>query len=364
MRARAWSIVFVAALSLGCSSGAGGRLAVADFEHLPQRATPSEVGRLVSENLLRRPYVIAEDGGLHYREVVAAYGALGYAGLAKDDALLGRLVARYASMLTDETLLPKRAHVDDYVFGIVPLEIYLQTRDERYLALGLRFADRQFEDLREDGLPRQTRFWIDDMFMVGCLQIEAFRATGRATYADRTALFLTAYLDKLQQPDGLFRHGETSSLRWGRGNGWVASALTEALRSLPVDHPGRPRLLAGYIKMMDALVKHQAPDGVWLQVIDDASFWPETSSTAMFTNALATGAAAGWLVGPQYEVAARKGYIGLMAYLDPEGNLSEVCEGTGQKDDPEFYRARKRIKGDFHGQAPLLWTVNGLLRRG
>ena len=45
-----------------------------------------------------------------------------------------------------------QAHVDYRVFGVVPLEIYLQTKDNKYLTLGQSFADKQWEKPTADGI--------------------------------------------------------------------------------------------------------------------------------------------------------------------------------------------------------------------
>ena len=45
--------------------------------------------------------------------------------------------------------------------------------------------------------------WIDDMYMLIIVQLQAYRATGDAKYLDRAALEMSVYLDKLQQPHGL-----------------------------------------------------------------------------------------------------------------------------------------------------------------
>ena len=51
------------------------------------------------------------------------------------------------------------------------------------------------------------RFWIDDIWMIGALQAEAWRRTRGARFLDRAALMANAYLARLQQPSGLFHHG-------------------------------------------------------------------------------------------------------------------------------------------------------------
>ena len=179
----------------------------------------------------------------------------------------------------------------------------------KYLELGKSFADTQWENLppqtnvREGlspstlppGLTPETRFWIDDMYMITILQVQAFRATGDSKYLDRAALEMVAYLDKLQQPNGLFYHAPDVPFFWGRGDGWVAAGMAELLRSLPQNHPKRARILEGYKKMMKALLSYQGADGMWRQLIDHPEAWPETSSTGMFTFAMISGVKNGWL---------------------------------------------------------------------
>ncbi len=114
--------------------------------------------------------------------------------------------------------------------------------------------------------------------------------------------------------------------------------------------------------MMAALLKYQANDGMWRQLIDHPEAWPETSSTGMFTFAMVTGVKNGWLDEKAYAPAARKAWLALLRYLEPNGDIREVCEGTGKKNDLQYYLDRKRITGDFHGQAPILWTASALLR--
>jgi rhamnogalacturonyl hydrolase YesR len=211
-------------------------------------------------------------------------------------------------------------------------------------------------------LSDQTRFWIDDMYMITILQVQAFRATGDKVYLDRAALEMVAYLDKLQQPNGLFYHGANFPFFWGRGDGWIAAGMPELLSELPLDHPKRARIMDGYKKMMAALLKYQDTDGMWHQLIDHPESYKETSCTAMFTFAFITGVKKGWLTDPAYADAARKGWLGLQSYIDADGMLDKVCVGTGQENSLQFYLTRPTQKGNTHGQAPLLWCAVALLR--
>lgn len=110
------------------------------------------------------------------------------------------------------------------------------------------------------------------------------------------------------------------------------------------------------------LLKHQAGTGMWRQLIDHPESWEESSSSAMFTYAFVTGVKNGWLPEETYGAAARKAWIALVGYLTPEGDLREVCVGTGKKHDLQYYLDRPRVAGDTHDQAPMLWTATALLR--
>ena len=254
------------------------------------------------------------------------------------------------------------AHVDYRVFGIVPLEIYLQTKEKKYLELGQDLADKQWANPTPDGVTAEARYWIDDMYMIPAVQTQAYRATGDTNYLDRAALTTVAYLERLQRPNGLFFHGTNSPFYWGRGNGWMAAGMAELLRALPQDHPRRARILDGYRKMMASLLEYQDKDGMWHQLIDQPTAWPETSGTAMFTFAMVTGVKAGWLEPKTLGPAARKAWLALSGYLDADGNIREVCVGTGKGDTLEYYLKRPRNVGDLHGQAAILWCATALLR--
>ncbi|MGD0098585.1 MAG: glycoside hydrolase family 88 protein [Terracidiphilus sp.] len=333
------------------------------FNNWPKGTSPQEVGKLLSEHFVTSPHQYTAT--IHYSEVATWYGALTFANLTRDDALRTELIHKFEPLMpggAEAARIPVRRHVDDSIFGIVPLEIAIQTKDPKYLAEGKRWADRQWENPQPDGLSAETRFWVDDMYMLTILQLEAYRATGDRTYLDRDAKEMVAYLDKLQQPNGLFYHAPDVPYFWGRGDGWFAAGMAEILRDLPQDHPQRARILAGYRTMMASLLRYQGKDGMWRQLIDHDEAWPESSSSAMFTFALISGVKMGWLDAATYGPAARKGWLAVVGYIDQNGDVTSVCEGTGKKDDLPYYLARRRRTGDFHGQAPVLWAASALLR--
>ena len=338
-----------------------------DFSKWPAGSSPQEIGKRVSERFVGLPHRLttnqAEQPYIDYPESVTWYGALTFAQLAGDKPLTAQLIKRFDPLFGDDAkLIPVPKHVDLTVFGAVPLQIYIDNKEKKYLEIGQGMADKQWAKPTPDGLSDQTRFWIDDMYMLTLAEVQAYRATGEKKYLDRAALEMTAYLDKLQQPNGLFYHAPDVPFFWGRGNGWVAAGMTEMLRSLPKDHPKRARILEDYRKMMAALLKYQGNDGMWRQLIDHPESWPETSSTGMFDFAMVTGVKNGWLDKKKYAPAVRKAWLALLTYLEPDADIRNVCEGTGKKNDYQYYIDRKRNTGDLHGEAPLLWTASAFLR--
>src|SRR6266571_2708349 len=350
-------------------------LAQSYFRNWPAGRSPKEIGKRVAENFVarklefeqgKRQYVI-------YPEVCAWYGALTVAQLTNDRDLRTKLIQKFDQLLTADGAkhISPEPHVDYRVFGVVPLEIYMKTSESKYLDLGKSLADKQWEKTTPDGITSEARYWIADMYMITAVQVQAVRVTRDTRYLDRAAVTMAAYLDKLQQPNGLFFHAPDSPFYWGRGNGWVAAGMTELLRSLPKNHPRRARILDGYRTMMASLLKYQGEDGLWRQLVDHPETWAETSSTGMFTFAMVTGVKSGWLDRKAYGPAARKAWLGLVKHIDSEANVSDVCVGTnkanlevGPNPDTQlkYYLDRERRTGDLHGQAPVLWSATALLR--
>jgi unsaturated rhamnogalacturonyl hydrolase len=332
--------------------------------------TPQSLGRLLAEELLSRRefmrYEVGEVRALHYAEACAALGALRLAGTLGEGGLVARLKARYdlepSPVEGPGRIINTANHVDANVYGILPLELYILTGDGTCLERGLALADGQWRDPLPNGMTRQTRYWIDDVYMIACLQAQAFRATGAGIYLERAALEVADYLKRLQEPNGLFRHGLEAPFYWGRGNGWVAAGLAELLAVLPASEPRYPAIASGYRLMMSALRELQAEDGMWRQLVDREDSWKESSATAMFAYAMRVGVARGVIPAEEYSPAVGKAWDALAEYVEPDGRLREICAGTGQSRDAAYYLGRPRVTGDLHGQAAMLWLCGALSR--
>lgn len=350
-----------------------------EFKDWPEGTSPEEIGRLVSKRFVEVPHPNfdgnpAPPNEITYPETCAWFGALRYADVTRNRELLKQLEERFLPIFGPERRLqPLPDHVDHTVFGIIPLQLYMQTRNEVYYHLGMWYADAQwqmprqskhqaeYQALLDKNLSWQTRYWIDDMFMITAIQSQAYYVTKDRTYIDRTAHEMVAYLDKIQRPNGLFYHAEDAPFYWGRGNGWMAAGMTELLGLLPEDNPDRPRILSSYRKMMKTLLDCQKEDGLWGQLVDDPTTWTETSGSAMFTYAMIKGVKQGWLPTETYAPAVRKAWIALTSHIDEYGDIDGVCEGTNKTNDRQFYLNRRTLPGNMHGQAPILWCVTAFL---
>ncbi len=349
-----------------------------DLKNWPKGSSPTEIGNRIAEKFLKSSH--SNYGNTHitpnqitYPDVCTWLGGLWFADITENKDLYKRLENRFTPLFDNEkNLQPKPNHVDNNVFGSLPLELYLKTKQKKYLDLGLLYADTQWtlpenakleeKALTDKGYSWQTRIWIDDMFMITAVQSQAYRATGDRKYIDRAAREMVLYLDTIQLKNGLFYHSPEAYYSWGRGNGWMAVGMSEILRVLPKDNPNKVKIMAGYKKMMAGLLKHQDTDGMWRQIIDDPEVWKETSGTAMFIYAMITGVKNGWLDKRVYGVAVRKGWLTLISYINQDDELTEICEGTNISNNRDHYMTRKRVVGDLHGQAPVLWCATALLR--
>ena len=328
------------------------------------KKSPETVGKLIINDLLSRPeFMIYETPGVyavHYAEACAGYGSLKLAGLLNDKSLIANLENRYKKV-EKENIPNTENHVDTNVYGILPLEFYIQTNNKNYLKHGIKLANGQWKDSLPNGLSSQARFWIDDIYMISALQIQAYRVTGNMIYLERAALTVKTYIKELQQPNGLFFHGPEAPFFWGRGNGWVAAGFAELLSVLPKNNPYYNSILNGYKKMMKTLIEYQNKDGMWHQLINHKESFKESSSTAMFGFAMALGVKKKLLPKTPYEETYVKAWNALTEYLNDDGKIREICVGTGQSLDINYYLNRPRITGDLHGQAPMLWFTYSLI---
>ena len=201
--------------------------------------------------------------------------------------------------------------------------------------------------------PADPDFRAEDLFMNSAVLGRAFSVTGDRRYLDVLTPFVTGC--GIQGEDGLFRHSRAAPFLWGRGNGFAALGLAEALTYLPEDYPGRERVLAMHRAHLEALRPLQQPSGMFPQVLDAPGSYQEFTATCMIGCAVARGLRLGWLA-PGFEEMARRCWRGASERIDDAGNVVDACASTGVQADLRGYLDRPAVTGfDERSGAMALW---------
>ncbi|GHV38982.1 hypothetical protein AGMMS49546_10290 [Spirochaetia bacterium] len=163
-----------------------------------------------------------------------------------------------------------------------------------------------------------------------------------------------------------FKREMNTGIPWGRGNGWTIFSLTELLLVLPPDHPKRNFLLGFFRTLAAGYLACQDAGGMWHQVLNMPSSYPETSCTAMFICAFSRGIRNHWFDGDtlQYSIAADKAWRALERNsIDREGNVYGVCRGSEFAFNPRYYAEHLLPRlNDTHGIGIVLLAGVELLK--
>lgn len=319
---------------------------------LPQSALRSVLERRVARDPLEIARLLAARypgaPGMSYIPALSWAGALRVSRLTGDPSFREKAVSQMQPFLSGEkSAVAKMANLPG-IAGHLAFSEWAREEDRADAgALALKAAELLILPVEASEIvPHATR-WTDDMFMASAVLARAARATGESKYADATERLLTSYAKRLQRADGVFIHVESSPFAWGRGNGFAAFGLMEALTHLPDNRQGRAALLEIFRKHMRGLIAHQSPDGSWRQVIDEPGAYREFTATAMLTTAMARGVRLGWLDRETFLPIVERGWRAVSVRIAEDASLVDVCAGTGAKKDCDlgYYLHRDAVFG-------------------
>lgn len=216
--------------------------------------------------------------------------------------------------------------------------------------------------------PQAVSLWADDFYMGISFLAQMGRLTGDAKYWEDAVRQVTQGSARLfDEAEGLYDHGWSANTAgydprfyWARANGWCALAMTELLAELPVDFPGRDRVLHYYRQLMRGVVEQQDGTGLWHNVLDRHQTYLESSGSAMFVYALARGVNEGWL-SSIYGPAAVTGWNGLAMRVLSDGRVDGICEGTTYANDHTYY-AFRGTSADTIFVGPVLYAGAEIIR--
>ncbi|WP_289713364.1 DUF2264 domain-containing protein [uncultured Muribaculum sp.] len=188
-------------------------------------------------------------------------------------------------------------------------------------------------------------WWADGLYMVMPVMTKLYKITGNNKYLDKLYQYIVVsdsiMLDTetgLYFRDGKYvypNHKSTNGKKdfWARGDGWVLAGLAKVLADVPKNWEHRKFFEDKYIKLSDAVVALQQPEGYWTRSMADPGHAPgyETSGTAFFTYGLLWGINNGYLQSSKYLDAAEKawGYLYKTA-LQKDGTIGNV-QPIGEK---------------------------------
>ncbi len=298
-------------------------------------------------HLLARRY--PENAAISYIPSVAWVNTLRLASITNDESLRARVREQTAPWTSGQRAL----FADRVPLTAVGGTMIFADLAAAGIAPARALAERGHELARAkkaDGTLEHGQGWTDDMFMASSI-------VSRMTPGGSAAM-LVDYANRLQRPDGLFNHATNGPAAWGRGNGFAALGLMEALTTIRPDDPERPKLLEIFRRHMSAVRSHQAPDGAWRQVIDEPGAYREESATAMLMSAMARGVRLGWL-DRSFLPAVRRAWRALAAHVAEDGTIIDVCTSTGAGPTRRYYLDRAAITGadDRGGAMALLAAV-------
>jgi unsaturated rhamnogalacturonyl hydrolase len=312
--------------------------------------TPVEIATLLAHRYPASPAV-------SYIPAVAWSNTLRLAARLGDAGLVENVRNQMAPFLSGETPTVTEPYRLTSLAGLFAFVDFSEPgQSERALNVAIAGAQFMFSP-STDAILRSPTGWTDDMFMASSLLSRVGARTGDARYGATVGRLLTSYTENLQRLDGLFVHSAGGPHAWGRANGFALLGLTEALTFLPDDWAERPAVFDIYRRHAEALVRHQAPDGMWHQIVDEPGSYRELTVTSMTLVALARGVRLGWL-DDSYRSVIDRAWRGIATHIAEDGTVVDASTSTGAGETKQYYLDRTAMFGaDERGGAMALWAA-------
>lgn len=257
---------------------------------------------------------------------------------------------------------------------------YEETRDARWVPYLERWAEWVMYDMprtQKNGLQHivynsenTDQLW-DDTLMMSVLPLAKIgKLLNRPEFIEEaTYQFLLHVQYLMDRRSGLWFHGWTfdgkhnfAEARWARGNSWLTVAIPEfiELLELPEGNATRRFLLQVLESQIEALAQYQDDSGLWHTLLDDANAYVESSATAGFAYGILKAVRKRY-VDKRYAEMAEKAIRGVIANINPQGELVNVSFGTAMGRDLDYYR-QIPLTSMPYGQAMAILCLSEYLR--
>ena len=222
----------------------------------------------------------------------------------------------------------------------------------------------------EDGTYHRPRdMWSDNTYMSCPFIVRLGKIKKDNSYYEEVVRQLLGFKKRLWMADEkIFSHiffldtSKPNNIPWGRGNGWVYVSLTDALINIPDGTPGKDELMKLYLDFTEGIVKCQDYDGLWHQVLNRPDSYQETSCSGMFMLGLSRGINNGWLT-RDYIENVKRAYLGLLGKkIADDGNVYDVCMGSSNSKEVEYYMNLGAVDNDDHGTGVILSAISEMIK--
>ncbi|MBQ9115968.1 MAG: glycoside hydrolase family 88 protein [Clostridia bacterium] len=257
---------------------------------------------------------------------------------------IGRNLCEYYSLTADDAVIPVINTLLEAMETNIP-----------------RFEDGTFH--------RERDMWADDTFMSCPFLVRAGKLKGDSSYYRQAIKQLLGFRKRLWMEDKrLFSHiffldtEKSNRVPWGRGNGWVFVSMSDVLQNAPADTEGYGELLRAYREFAVGIISAQDGDGLWHQVLDRHDSYSETSCTGMFIIGLCRGIRNGWLSEGCIDAVIRAYNALISMKIDSDGAVYDVCMGSGNSTEAEYYMQLGTVDNDDHGTGVILTALSEILK--
>jgi len=234
--------------------------------------------------------------------------------------------------------------------------VYIQKAIDHLMNVETRLDDRTISRL----WPHEKTVWADDLYMSVSLLARAGYYLDNNKYFDEAINQVISFDNYLwDDVKKLYYHCYYTDTKtngvahWARANGWIMMAITDLLTYLPENNPQRDKVIRIFNKQAEGIARYQSETGLWHQLLDKEDSYLETSASCMFIFCLARGVNKGWLI-EDFAYVAEMGWRGVLSKVDEDGNIHDICVGTGIMPSLVFYYKRPTQVNIPMGEGPFL----------
>lgn len=357
-----------------------------DFKKPYRAGSTARFWRLMTKNDYLRPYLLSRFfGQWHYTFMVGSYGLLNASKTLSNATYLSyfqdhmRIMVDYfdymryehehfsspsfldiSSTLHDLDSIGSIGRNLSEFYEMQPSKDTLHVLDTLLSAMETnipRFEDGVFH--------RERDMWADDTFMSCPFLVRAARIKREPRYAKEAIHQLLGFRDRLWiEDEELFSHifflddAKKNSIPWGRGNGWVLVSMSDVLANAPKSTPRYDELTQAFQAFARGIVKCQDASGLWHQVLNRPDSYSETSCTALFAIALCRGIRLGILPEEYKKNIMHACEAILREKVDDTFSVRDVCMGSGNAREAEYYMALGTVQDDDHGTGVILTMLS------